>query len=204
MIAAALEWYVKQEVPLQAALLSALTTLLVLFLGVWLNALANRRNTLKASRDAQKLEIYKILLEKIEAASAAQIAADGYLRAAEMSISIHSDMAAQGLHATPPKHRFPEFSRLHQEQHARLSEVHRLLEQWAIIDPRLRAFRMAFGYQSNASMIAAMSLNEKLMRLLPTENPQGGLAGTRSPPCRAERPRGTIPSRERTNRHLSF
>ncbi len=175
MIASTVDWYVNQEVPLQAAILSAGTTLLVLFLGVWLNAWANRRNTLNASRDSQKLEIYKTMLEKIDAASDAQIAADGYLRAAVMAVENYADLTSQGLHATPPKHRFLEFSKLHHEQGKRLGEIHILLEQWAIIDSRLKVFRLAFGFQGDATRSAFSELSQSLIRMLPVEKPEGGL-----------------------------
>ena len=171
-------WFQSQPIILQPAILSALTAISLFVLGFLTiagTAWANRRNTLKAARDEQKLEIYKAMLAKIEAASSAQLSADGYLRSATMGIRIHSDMVQQGLPWSPPRERFSEFSRLHQELSELVSDIHRSLEQWAIIDHRLEAFRKAFGFQQNAMMRAWMALNPVFMRLLPTDMPEGGV-----------------------------
>jgi len=173
-----MNWFQGQPASLQPALLSAFTSMSLFALGFLTiagTAWANRRNTLKAARDEQKLEIYKEMLAKIEAASSAQLKADGYLRGATMSIRIYVEMKQQGLQSPPPHQRFPEFSRLHQELADRASNIHRTLEQWSVIDHRLEAFRKAFGFQQNALMLAAMNLNPKLIRILPTESPEGDL-----------------------------
>lgn len=174
MVNAIVSWYSTLEVPLQAATLSAITTFSVFFLGVWLSAWANRRNALKASRDAQKLDIYRSVLEKIDAAADAQRAASSYILGIKMTLWAQAEIAQEGMPITPPNQRFPKFSELHSRQQESFTELHKFLEQWAIVDFRFKAFRMAFGFQSNATLNAAISLNLPLMRALPADNPQGG------------------------------
>lgn len=144
------------------------------FLTILGTAWANRRNTLKAARDAQKLEIYNLALGKIQTATEAQRKVSSYLTRANMAIRMHADLVQQGIPSSIPSQRFTEFSSLHFEQGRAAGEVHLFLEEWAIIDPRLQAFRMAFGFQSHTVSLAFAALSRTLMTQLPTDNPQGG------------------------------
>lgn len=182
---AGLDWFQSQPKELQPALLSSFTTLSVFVLGFLTivgTAFANRRNTLKAARDDQKLEIYKEALVKIDAAVDAQSEADSYLRNAITSLRIQNDSVKEGIYPNAPRQRFPEFSALHYAQRKKVIDLHLFLEQWAVIDPRLEAFRKAFGYQGRVLMDAESVLNPLLILALPTDNPTGGTFPYSVPP----------------------
>src|SRR5690606_3122724 len=132
-------------------------------------------NTLKAARDAQKLEIYKSALGKMQTATDTLREASSYLSSATIAIRTHADLANRGMPSSVPTERYTEFSSLHFKQSRAAIDVHIFLEEWAIIDPRLRAFRMALGFQNNTLTSAFSALATTLMQQLPTDNPAGGI-----------------------------
>ena len=181
-------WFQLQPSALQPAILSAATvvSLFVLgFLTIAGTAWANRRNTLKAARDQQKLEIYKSILKDIDAAADAQLDASSFAGTAAMMLRIQADMVAGGVPWGMPRERLQQFDQFHRAQTRKFSVLHGFLEQWAILDPRLEAFRKAFGYQSFATLEAATALSGALRFALPVDNPDGGVFPY-SPPSREQ------------------
>lgn len=181
-------WFQSQPTALQPAILSAATAvgLFVLgFLTIAGTAWANRRNTLKAARDQQKLDIYNAILKDINAASDAQLDATTFAGTAAMMLRIQADMVAGGVPWGMPRERLHQFEQLHRAQTQTFSVLHGFLEQWAILDPRLEAFRKAFGYQAIATLEAATALSGALRFALPVDNPDGGVFPY-SPPSREQ------------------
>lgn len=180
-----ISWFWAQEAAVQAATITVLANVGLFFLGlstIALNAWANRRNTLKASRDEQKLSIYKDALRIIDAAEEVRGKAGGYLHGVLSSLKYCAVAAKVGLPASPPKERHLEFQRLHFAQLAEVGVLHRFLEQWAVVDKRLSVFGLAFSAQHNAVMKAHGALFDTLMKALPTDRTDGGGIFPYAPP----------------------
>lgn len=186
MLQGGIEWYLALQPVLQGALISAGASLvlgLFGFLSIWFTAFANRRHALKASRDQQKLEIYKAILADIDAATEAQIDVSAYVTGATMGLRIQADMLPINPNWPPVTQRVQKFEALHYAQSAALSKLHRFIEQWAIIDPRLHAFGMAFGYQHHQVSEAARAMSDAFRSTLPTDIPdQPGAIFPYTPP----------------------
>ena len=183
-----LGWFQAQSAALQPAILSAATAISLFVLGFLTiagTAWANRRNTLKAARDQQKLEIYKAILKDIDAAAAAQVDASTFAGTAATMLRIQADMVAEGIPWGMPRERMLQFDQLHRTQTQKFSVLHGFLEQWAVLDPRVEAFRKAYGYQSFATSEAAWALSGAFRFALPIDNPDGGVFPY-SPPNREQ------------------
>lgn len=173
-MASIVAWFQAQPAPLQPAYLSAFTSISLFVLGFLTiagTAWANRRNTLKAARDQQKLEIYKAVLKDIDAASDAQLEASNYVRTTVGMLRIQAEMLKTNPVWPPVRERTAAFEARHYKQLSQLGALHQFVEQWAIVDQRLEVFAKAFGYQRNAVMRAGLELSEVFRSVLPVDVP---------------------------------
>lgn len=169
-----LHWLQTQPTALQPAYLAAFTQVglfLLGFLTIAGTAWANRRNTLKAARDQQKLEIYKAILADIDAAARAQEAAASYVSSAVMMLKVQAEMIKTNPTWPNVSQRVSEFEALHYKQLSAMSKLHRFMEQWLIIDRRLAVFGRAFSYQHNQALQAGNQVSDALRSMLPTDIP---------------------------------
>jgi hypothetical protein len=169
---------------LQPAVLAAATNLALYVLGfiaIVVTAWLARRTALSTKRTELKLDIYERLVVAHDEASDAETDLSSYLHTFMTMLDFHRRVGS-GSNLPPPQERWPIFQEKHRRLVAAISALHGMLESWQIIDRRLVIFRMAFAVQQDAIMKAHAAMNDRLVRIMPTENPtNGGLFPWRVP-----------------------
>lgn len=169
-------WFLGLQPALQAALISAGTSLALGVFGfssIWLTAALNRRNVRRAEADKQRLEIYRDALALIEEASAAQRKATSFVQSTARAIELRQDMIRDGQQPIPPSQRHTEFMSLHREASRGASQLMMFLERWAIVERRLKMFRLGFFLRTNRTLTLMIELSGLYSDMLPFETSDG-------------------------------
>lgn len=143
------------------------------FGAIWFTATANRRNSIKAEADKQRLEIYREALSAIETASAAQRKAVSFVQSTLSAIHLRQTFSAAGQQPALLTQRYDEFMTLHRAVGHGTSQLMMFLERWAIVDRRLKMFRLGFHLRSTRALQLMSELSALYRDMLPFEAPGG-------------------------------
>jgi hypothetical protein len=169
-------WFLSLEPGLQGAMIGAGTSLALGFFGfgsIWATAYANRRNSIKAEADRQRLEVYRDAMKVIEEASAGQRKAISFVQSTAVALRLRQSMMAEGSQPIPPLQRYSEFMAIHRAAGHGTSQLMLFLERWAIIEPRLKLFRFGFSLRSLRLLGLMSELSRLYADMLPFEAADG-------------------------------
>jgi hypothetical protein len=133
------------------------------------------------AREELKLEVHKLLVEKIRHASHANIAAAMYAYMIPFTLENYYKQLALGVPVSPIKERAPEFSRLNTEAGEAITDLIEVFESWAIAFPGIEIFQVAFNVASHDAREAFVPLFSAILRALPMDPPENAPANAPTP-----------------------
>jgi hypothetical protein len=160
------DWWLSLDPSVQAAAIAAGATLLAAAAGFWVIGTQaahavwqNRRN------EALKLKV-RIYEQATQTSGTAQDAVSeltAYLRHFDIQLRFH----AAGAAVPPPPHRFPEYQRLQRSAATAIIRVMTMIEQWQIVEPKLRIFGRAIAMENDRYRKATMAGPDLLVYAMP-------------------------------------
>lgn len=126
------------------------------------------------SREALKLRIYEIFIEKAKAFAEAELRASSYARSMQRDLESAKFAIEIGLRPQVSMIRAAEFSRLNYEAARSLTEVIFSIEQWEVAFESGELFRIAFSSATHDIDDAFLPLYHEAIRIFPTDLPSGG------------------------------
>lgn len=146
-----LDFFLKLEAPVQAAIITATAacvSALIGFTAVFIQIGRQGRNAIKANTKNEelkrKVEIYERMLETTRKAQVAAVDLTGYLRKFRMSLDLR-DVFPTTRNVRVPAERFTEYQQLYNDASASFIGVMTVIESWHIIEPKLDVFRLAIS-----------------------------------------------------------
>lgn len=145
-------WLSSLEAPVKAAMITATATVTgailaatVVFLQIGRQAGKARENDRSGEELKLKIEIYRSILSVCREALDAKLDVSNFIRM--FPISIRSAKGTLSLGYTPvlPRERFSTFNEKWSAAHTKAVNVVITVEEWGIVDPRMKVFQVAFN-----------------------------------------------------------
>lgn len=171
-------WWRGLDAQTHGALIGAFATMagaaiaaIAVFIQIGRQARKARDNVRHNEEIKLKLQIYEQVLDACQEAENARRELDSYVQQFLFTLEGARALRAEGLRWMVPEHRYPQYSNLLQEAQAKLSKVTILVEDWRLVDPRLKVFQIAFSAVSFDLLRASDELSRHVMRMFPASMP---------------------------------
>lgn len=155
-----------------ATVLSATIAAFVVFFQIGRQARKARENIRHTEELKLKLQIYERILKVCADAESARREFESYVHTFLLAVHSAKAFKDQGKQWPAPQHRYPRYSSLSGDAQTRLTDVHILVEDWQLVDPRIVVFRSAFGATWDETAQILGRLTDLLIPLLPAEMPE--------------------------------
>ena len=173
-----MEWWVALLPGTKAAIITGSATIAAACLAAFVVMLqigSQARNAIRQNKENEalklKLGIYQHILTVCKSAEDGEAAYSTFVRMFENSIANFANMQARGIAPSLPKARFPELIKLNDEYSRGAIQMMTALENYEIIDPRMKIFRIAIGAALNDAREAYSSYVSKCMHMMPADQP---------------------------------
>jgi hypothetical protein len=173
-----MEWWAALLPGTKAAIITGSATIIAALLAAFVVMLqigSQSRNAIKQNAYNEglklKLGIYQHILTVCEGAQNAESEYSTFIRMFENSISNYAEMQAIALSPSLPRARFPRLLTVGDEFSRKAIQMMMAVENYEIIDPRMKIFRIAISAVLHDQREAHTSYISKCMAMMPVDRP---------------------------------